>query len=72
VKGLAWHEVPHGPLPLKKSLYQQTLLTSGDNCNDNDELGRSGRAAAAMAVRGNRIALAMLRLNRLATDGTAG
>jgi hypothetical protein len=73
VKGLEWYDFPQGlRLPLKQSLYQQTLLTSGDNASVDDKLGRTGRAATAMAVCGGRIALVYLRLNRLATDGTTG
>jgi len=69
VKGFEWRDFPQGGrLPLKKSLYQQTLLTSGDNCNYDDQLGRSGRAATGMAVLRHSIALVHLRLNRLATD----
>lgn len=73
VTGLDWHDFPQGVRwPLKKSLYQQTLLTSGDNCNPNDQQGRHGRAATAIAARGKTLALAFLRLNRLAADGTTG
>ncbi len=71
VKGLNWVDFPQGRrLPFKNSPYQQTLLTGGDNAEGN---GMSGQAATAMALGPDgRIALAHLRLNRLATDGTTG
>jgi hypothetical protein len=73
VLGLRWHEFPQGyRLALKQSGYQQTLLTSGDNDSIHDTLGRTGRAAMGMAVRGRWIALAYEHLNRLATDGASG
>jgi hypothetical protein len=73
VKGLETHDFPQaGVLPLKQSLYQQTLLTSGTNANIEDQLGRSGFGATGMAIRGDRIALVDLKLNRLCTDGTSG
>ena len=73
VEGLDWYDFPQGfKLPLKKSLYQQTLLTSGDNSSNEDKLGMDGTAASAMAVRNGRIALAKLKLNQLSTDGTTG
>ncbi|HLX60979.1 MAG TPA: hypothetical protein VKX17_06820 [Planctomycetota bacterium] len=73
VEGLDWYDFPQGlHLPLKKSLYQQTLLTSGDNCSNDDKLGMDGTAASALATRNGRIAIAKLRLNRLQTDGTTG
>ena len=73
VNGLECHDfVQGGRLPLKQSLYQQTLLTCGNNCSDGDELGRSGYAASGMAVRDGRIALVCNRLNRLAADGSSG
>ncbi|MCX7590853.1 MAG: hypothetical protein N2255_04410, partial [Kiritimatiellae bacterium] len=73
VKGLEWRDFPQGlRLPWKHSLYQQTVLTSGDNCNWWDLGGMSGRAATGMAVNGRRLVLANLKLNRLATDGTSG
>ncbi len=73
VKGLDWRDFPQGVrYPWKQSLYQQTLLTSGDNCNYYDLGGMSGRAAAAIAVHGPRLLLAGLKLNRLATDGSSG
>jgi len=73
VKGLRWHDFPQGyRRPLKESLYQQTLLTSGDNDSIDDRLGMSGRAAVGMAVHGTRIALAFEHLNRLQADGSTG
>ncbi len=59
-------------LPIKNSLYQQTLLTSGDNASTGDRGGMTGSAASAMDLRDGQIALAKLRLNRLLTDGTTG
>ncbi len=74
VVGLNWHDFPQGARwPIKESGYQQTLLTSGDNDSIHDKNGaRHGGAAAGMAVRGKRLALAYEHLNRLATDGTSG
>ncbi|MCK6470541.1 MAG: hypothetical protein L6R28_02235 [Planctomycetes bacterium] len=72
-KGLDWKDFPQGfRLPWKQSAYQQTLLTSGDNANWFDQLGRKGHGATGMAERGGRIALAYLKLNRLGLDGTTG
>ncbi|QDU96139.1 NHL repeat-containing protein [Lignipirellula cremea] len=59
-------------LPVKYSLYQQTLLTSGDNASTGDRAGMTGRAATAMDVRDGQILLAHRRLNRLTTAGTTG
>jgi hypothetical protein len=73
VKGLDWRDFPEGfKLPWKWSIYQQTLLTSGNNSCWTDELGRSGQGATGMGVRGNRVVLAFNKLNRFATDGTTG
>lgn len=71
--GLEWRNFPQGVrVPWKHSLYQQTVLTSGDNCNWWDLGGKSGRAATAIAVNRSRIVLANLKLNRFATDGSSG
>ncbi len=73
VKGLDWKEVPHGfKVPWKQSLYQQTLLTSGDNCNWWDLGGMSGRAATGIGLRGKDLVLAGIKMNRLSTDGSTG
>lgn len=73
IKSLDWKDFPHGErLPWKQSLYQQTFLTSGDNCSWYDQGGRSGTAATGMAVLGKRIALGYYHLNRLNTDGSSG
>ena len=73
VKGLDWRDFPQGVrYPWKQSLYQQTFFTSGDNCSYWDLGGMSGRAASAIALNGNRLALAALKLNRISTDGTSG
>ena len=48
VKDLECHDfVQAGRLPLKQSLYQQTLLTCGNNCSDGDQLGRPAMPPAA-------------------------
>ncbi|PCJ52127.1 MAG: hypothetical protein COA79_24635 [Planctomycetota bacterium] len=73
IKGLRMKKFPQGETrALKQSMYQQTLLTSGNNASINDQMGRKGWAATTMSVRGKSIALAYLKLNRLATDGTTG
>ncbi len=73
VKGLDWRDFPQGVRwPWKQSLYQQTLLTSGDNCNYDDQLGRHGRAATGIALHGRDLVLAGVKMNRLTTDGTSG
>jgi hypothetical protein len=73
VRGLDWAEYPQDGrwLPLWKGLVQATLFTSGDNTGDNT-LAKYGRAASALARHQDRLALAMLSLNRMATDGTTG
>ncbi|MEX0717829.1 MAG: hypothetical protein WD066_14640 [Planctomycetaceae bacterium] len=85
VQGLTRRELPHSgrSLPMREGHHQATLLSSGKNAGLN-ELGVgtdkhnnwhgavSGNAASTMAVRDGRIALARLRLNRLATDGGTG
>jgi len=74
VDGLNWLTFPQDgkKLPFKNSVYQQTLLTSGDNASFTDTRGMEGNGASAMAVRDGRIALAKARLNRLAIDGSSG
>ncbi len=73
VKGLEWRDFPNGlHLPWKHSIYEQTLLTSGNNASWFDELGRSGRGASGLAVRGKNVALAFQKLNHFSTDGTSG
>jgi DNA-binding beta-propeller fold protein YncE len=74
VNGLRWYDFPQGyRLPRKGGLYQLTLLTSGENFHSgNHAIGRSGKGASAMCVRGERLALAQLQLNRLNTDGSTG
>jgi hypothetical protein len=72
IKSLEWKDFPQGMrLPWKQSIYQQTFLTSGDNCSWFNQGGRTGRGATGMAVLGKRIALGNLKLNRLNTDGTS-
>jgi sugar lactone lactonase YvrE len=73
VRGLDWKDVPQGfRVPWKQSLYQQTLLTSGDNASWWDLGGRHGRAATGIGLCGNDLLLAGLKLNRLNTDGSSG
>ncbi len=80
VQGLHWRKAPQDgrSLPRKEGYLQGTLLNSGSNAGFNTKGGfgfsesRGGVGATALAVNGNRIALAMLQLNRLASDGTSG
>ncbi|MEX0715224.1 MAG: SMP-30/gluconolactonase/LRE family protein [Planctomycetaceae bacterium] len=74
VQGLNWHDFPQGyKLPLKGGLYQHTLLTSGSNWHTgNHAISRSGVATTTMSVRGDRLALAFIQVNRLALDGSTG
>ncbi len=72
-KGLKRAEFPQDKkkLPLKHGIVQATLLTSGPNTGHNGSC-KYKPGAHTMAVQGSRIALASLRLNRLATDGSTG
>ncbi len=76
VKGLTWHtfKADGARFPLKHPTYDCTLLTSGKNAALQYEYVNrfSYGAATGMVVQGERIALASLFLNRLATDGTTG
>lgn len=74
VKGLEWYDFPHGrKIALKQGLYQHSLFTSGDNASlDDKTAAMEGNGASAMAVRGKTLAVAKVRLNRLATDGSSG
>ncbi|MCK6471236.1 MAG: hypothetical protein L6R28_05775 [Planctomycetes bacterium] len=75
VVGLKWSKFGNrDEVPLKNSNYHQTLLTSGDNRDETCGLksGMEGTGASAIAVHGKHIAVAMERLNRLATDGSSG
>lgn len=58
--------LPHG-----LGSQQATMLTSGDSAINKLPFG-GGIAATALAVRGDRIALTYLFLNRLKTDGSSG
>lgn len=73
VKGLKTATFPQSgrSLPLKHGLVQATLLTSGRN-TEHGTMSKYQCAASAIAIVGNRIALASDRANRLATDGTTG
>jgi len=77
VKGIKSYKFPQDgkTFPLKWALPQNTLLTSGMLKYGGawPSGGSTGvLAATAMSVRGERIALAHERLNRLATDGSSG
>ncbi len=74
VNGLRWHTFPQdgGRLPLKDGFVQASLLTSGTSGLSDAEKHRGGVGATAMAAHNDRIALAYLRLNRLASDGSTG
>ncbi|PCJ61849.1 MAG: hypothetical protein COA79_06020 [Planctomycetota bacterium] len=75
VKGLGWKVYPQDgkKLPVKKGTQELTLLTSGTTgiVFHGYKLGKS-EGAYSMDVRNGQIALAGLRLNRLATDGSSG
>lgn len=81
---LNWRTFPQSGsrLPAKQWFRQATLLTSGDNSNvpfrgfgeqrtahDGHGADNAHSAASAMAVQGDRIALAKIRLNRFTTAG---
>lgn len=71
VKGLDWRDMPQGVhVAWKQSLYQQTLLTSGNNADWWDLGGMGGRAASSIAVCDKDLILASYKLNRLGTDGS--
>lgn len=86
VKGLHWRTYPEDgkPQPMKEGFHQATLLSSGHNAGFDPRLGIGidkhnnyhgsvwGNASSMLAVRGNRVALGRLALNRLATDGSSG
>jgi hypothetical protein len=74
VVGLELHEYPHDgrKLPVKHGFVQGSLLSSGSSGNDNMTKHHGGVGAAAMAVCGNRMAVADHYLNRLGTDGSSG
>jgi hypothetical protein len=70
VQGLAWHGFPHSGTkrPLKGGFHQAALLTSGNNRNIGDH-HTEGRAAEAVAIHGDKLALLYFKLNRLSNDG---
>ncbi len=86
VKGLHWRVFPEDGTrqPLKEGFHQATLLSSGRNAGFDPRLGIGidkhnnyhgsvwGNASSMLAVRGKRMALGRLTLNRLATDGSSG
>jgi hypothetical protein len=59
-------------LPVKGGGYESTMLTSGTTAHGGYLTQLKGRGATAMAVGSGRIALAMLYMNRLGTDGSTG
>jgi len=66
---------PHdgATMPFKDGFLRGSLLTSGATGQREVYAGcMYGAAATAMAVQGDRIALTLYRVNRLATDGTSG
>jgi DNA-binding beta-propeller fold protein YncE len=69
VKGLEWRDYPHGYARPKKNGLNQTSFLNAGGQNTKEFLLPS---ACSMAVHGDRIALAKLTLNRLATDGGTG
>ncbi|MEX1095926.1 MAG: SMP-30/gluconolactonase/LRE family protein [Planctomycetales bacterium] len=85
-QGLHRRELPQDGklLPMREGFHQSTFLSCGTNAGFLEEQGIgvdehnnwhgavSGNAASTMAVRNGRIALARLKLNRLATDGPTG
>ncbi len=86
VKGLHWRAFPEdgNRQPVKEGFHQATLLSSGVNAGFDPRLGIGidkhnnnhgavwGNASSMLAVRGKRMALGRLALNRLATDGSSG
>jgi hypothetical protein len=74
VSGLQRQTYPHDgkSLPLKLGFNQSTLLSSGTNALTHETSHFGGIGATAMAIRGKRIALAYVNLNRLSTDGHSG
>lgn len=83
VTDLHWADLPGGPrVALREGHHQSTLLSSGENAgfdtfgldkhNNWDSVSARGNAASGLAAAGRQIALASLRLNRLAVDGSTG
>lgn len=86
VEGLHWRTYPEDRLkqPMKEGFHQATLLSSGRNAGFDPRLGIGidvhnnyhgsvwGNASSILAVRGRRMALGRLALNRLATNGSSG
>jgi DNA-binding beta-propeller fold protein YncE len=74
VSGIKHYDFPQGyRLPVKGGIYQDTLLTSGPNWHSkNHSVARHSNAGSAMALRGKRLALAHIEVNRLSTDGSSG
>jgi len=73
VRGLRWMQFPQDGrwLPTWHGVVQATLFNSGSNVGDRGTT-KYGYAASALAVSGQRLALTMYRLNRIATDGSTG
>lgn len=83
VTGLHWKAFPQDGknLPVKRGFIQATLLSSGDSVGlhpdgfgiaDRGEVRGPSLSVKAMAVLGDRISLANVRLNRMSRDGTTG
>jgi len=72
VNGLKWWTAPNGNKLLdKESMYNQTLLTSGDSAGGGKN-NRNGQGVTALAIHGKKLALTFEYLNRLTTDGNTG
>lgn len=78
VQGLDWYSYGNREkIPLKYSLYHQTLLSSGDNGPTATGYsvgytGLHGKAASTISVQGTRMVLGMQSINRITTDGNTG
>jgi DNA-binding beta-propeller fold protein YncE len=72
VKGMPWRTYPDGArVPAKRAYFLATLLIGRESGNVESSI-RISSQSTAMTVQDGRIALAGLRLNRLAADGTSG
>jgi hypothetical protein len=73
VRGLRWMTFPQDDraMPVWHGLVQATLFTSGNNTG-HKSTAKYGCAASTIAVSKKRLALAMLSLNRVGTDGPTG
>lgn len=72
VQGLPWFSFPDGAkAPAKRAYFLATLLAGPESGNVESTI-RIHSESTAMALGSGRIALAGLKLNRLASDGTSG